>query len=269
LEVTLDITVAARAGGNWVSGLTEDPVGGLTRAISSFHDTGEHNWTSGPFTLSTPRTVAIGPNRGCQLLTSVAVTFRSTPKINSLLSNATSAFSIAQDKAYLTSPAPVRVIPRNLYTVGAGGTISETTPGAVGSYFNIAPGVRYMMSPHCIDQTKLLSGTRRHEFEDPAPGERSHKGNCLKALRALDPIKFAEGLVRLPGTALDFRSQIQARISAVMSVAATHDIVDEAQTQTDHIVRFVAGQQILGVNLDNAGNLIGPVWNPTTNTQLR
>ena len=42
----------------------------------------------------------------------------------------------------------------------------------------------------------------------------------------------------------------------------------ETQTQTDHVLRFVAGQEILGVNFDNAGALIGPVWNPTTKRML-
>lgn len=268
VEVTLAVTVAARTGTTWESGLTLNAVGDLVRPINTFHDTGEHEWASSAWSVSAPHTVTAGPNRGCQFLTSAAVSFTSTPRINTLLSNAASAFSQAQDKAYLTSPLPVRVIPRHLYTVGAGGAITETSPGAVGAHFGIAPGVAYRMSPHCIDQPRLLAGTRRHESEDPAPDEKSHKGNCLKARRALEPVKFAETLVKIPGATLNFGPLFQARINAVNSVRANHDIVDEARTLTDRIPRFIAGQQILGVNMDATGTLIGPVWNPTTNSQL-
>jgi hypothetical protein len=268
VQLTLAVTVAARTGTPWVSGLTLNPVGNLVRAISTFHDTGEHQWTSSAWTLAPPMKIAVGPNRGCLFLTSAVVSFTSSPRINTLVSNTSSPFAAAQDKAYLTSPLPVRVIPRNLYTIGTSGAITEVTPGAVGSHFGIAAGVSYMMSPHCIDPTRLLAGTRRHEFEDPAPAEQSHKGNCVKALRALDPVKFAEGQVAAPGGTLNFTNQFQARIKAVNSVSATHDVVDEAQTQTDQMPRFIAGKQILGVNSDNTGNLIGPAWNPMTNSQL-
>jgi hypothetical protein len=87
-------------------------------------------------------------------------------------------------------------------------------------------------------------------------------------LRALDPIKFAEALVKLPSDTLDFRQQVQDRIDLVLSAADTHDIIDQAQTAIDHALAFVAGQTILDVNVDNSGNTIGPVWNPTTNSEL-
>jgi hypothetical protein len=268
VEVTLAVTVDPRTGPTWVTGLTEKPVGALVRPINSFHDTGQHEWTSGAWAVSAPRTPATGPNRGCQFLTSASVSFTSEPKINTLLSDAASAFSLAQDKAYLTSPTPVRVIPSHLYTKGAGGAITETSPGAVGAHFGITGS--YMMSAHCIDQPTLLAGTRRHESEDPPPPAKSHKGNCLKALRALEPVKFAEALVKLPGgAALNFGQLFQDRLNLVAGVAATHDIVDEAQTRTDHAIRLIAGQAILGVNLNSSGALVGPAWNPTTNSELR
>ena len=269
VEVTLQVTVAARTGASWVSGLTEDPVGDLVSPINSFQDTGRHSWTPSAAAVSTPpQTPATGPNRGCQFLTSATVMFTSTPRINTLLSNAASAFSLAQDKAYLMSPAPVRVIPSNLYTKGAGGAITETPPGAVGAHFSITG--QYMMSPHMIDQPTLLAGTRRHESEDPPPAAKSHKGNCLRARRALDPVKFAEALVKLPGgAALNFGQLFQNRIALVISAAATHDIVDEAQTEANNALRFVAGQTIIGVNSNSSGNLVAPVWNPTANQMLQ
>ncbi|MEM9224039.1 MAG: hypothetical protein AAGB11_16785 [Pseudomonadota bacterium] len=266
VEVTLDVSVDARTGNSWTTTLHENPVGSISTAISHFHDVGVHEWTPGNWTASAPHRVTSGPNRGCRFLTRASTSFTSTPKINANLTNTGSAFSQAQDKAYLTSPGPVRVIPRNLYSVGAGGTITETPAGSVGAHFNISGS--YTMSPHCIDQPTLLSGTRRHEFEDPAPDEKSHKGNCLKALRALEPVKYAEALVQVPSAQLNFSQLFRDRITAVANVAATHDIVDEAQTAANHSVTLVSGQSIIDVNADSSGNLIGPVWNPTTNAQL-
>jgi hypothetical protein len=267
VEVTLAVNVTARTGAAWTTTLTEKPVEDLVRPINSFQDTGQHDWdlTSPPLPNAT--SVADGPNRGCQFLASAAATFTSTPRINKLLSDPTSTFSQAQDKARLTAPAPLRVIPRNLYTVGAGGAITETPPGSIATHFSIQS--QFNFTPHMIDQPRLLAGTRRHEFEDPLPGQKSHKGNCLKALRALEPVQFAEALVKVPNAQLNFSQLFHARLNMVANVAATHDIVDEAQTRTDHQVRFTTGQAILGVNVDSNGNLIAPVWNPTTNQMLR
>jgi hypothetical protein len=264
VEITLAVDVSARTGAAWTTTLTEKPVEDLNRAISSFQDTGEHAWDLAFPGLPTATSVAAGPNRGCQFLPSAAATFTSTPRINKALSDATSTFSQAQDKARLIAPAPIRIIPRNLYTVGAGGAITQTPPDSIATHFGITG--TFMFTPHMIDQPRLLSGTRRHEFEDP--GQISHKGNCLKALRALEPVQFAEALVRVPGASLNFNTLFQARLTMVSNVAPTHNVVDEAQTKTDHQVRFIAGQQILDVNADNSGNLIGPVWNPTTDQML-
>lgn len=262
-EVTAPVAVTDRTGATWQTTLTENAEGDLVRAINSFRDTGEHGWTSS-FTAPTTKTISSGPHKGCVYVSAVSCTFVSTPKINTLLKNAASAFSLAQNAAYLVSPAPVRVIPSNLYTVGAGGAITETSPGAIATHFGLTGGGS--TSAHCIDQASLLAGTRRHEHADA--GGLSHKGNCLKALRALDPVAFAEALVKVPGASLNFATAFSNRVTLVANAGPTHDIIDEAQTQADHVLRFVAGQEILGVNMDNTGALIGPVWNPTTNRML-
>jgi hypothetical protein len=265
VEITLPVTVAARTGAAWVTGLTENPVGSFTRPIRVFEDVGHHLWRAGSGTMSAPHTAAAGPNRGCQFLTSASVAFTSTPEINDALTDPASPFSQAQNKAYLTSPPPVRVIPRSLYAVGPGGAITETSPGAIAAHFGLTSGGT--TSAHCIDQPRLLSGTNRHEFADPPPAAKSHKGNCLKALRALEPVKFAEALVNLPGGSLNFANLVQARVNIVVGVAATHNVVDEAQTQASGALAFTA-DTILDVNDDNTGAPIGPVWNPTTNSEL-
>ncbi len=267
VEIALTVTVAPRAGAPWVSNLVEKPVGKFTRPINSFHDTGHHNWDAAVPAPPATRAPATGPNRGCNFVTGATATFTSTPEINDALTDPASTFSQAQDKAYLTSPAPVRVIPHSLYTAGAGGQITQTPANSIPNHFGITGN--YFFFPHCIDQTRLLAGTRRHEFEDPLPNARSHKGNCLRALRALEPVKFAEALVGVPGVTLNFRALFSARVHLVAGVAATHDIVDERQTRSDNAVRFVAGATILGVNVDNSGAPIGPAWNPLTNSPLR
>jgi hypothetical protein len=120
-------------------------------------------------------------------------------------------------------------------------------------------------SGHCIDQTRLLAGTQRHEYKDP---DKSHKQNCLKARRALDPIKFAEALVQLPGKTINFLNLVNARATAVINAAPTHDVVDETETRKAGALKFKSGEKILGVNSDNTGTVIGPVWNPTANAEL-
>jgi hypothetical protein len=193
--------------------------------------------------------------------------FTSTPEINAALNDSTSAFSLAQGVAYLTSPRPVRVIPSKLYTVspGGGGAFTENTPGAIAKNFGIT-GDWKSDSGQCIDQPALLAGTRRHESE--APDGKSHKGNCLKALRALDPVKFAEALVKLPAGTLNFQHKIHNRAQLVVTAAKTHDIVDENQTRDSNVLVFVPGATIFPVNADDNGAIIGSIWNPTTSTVL-
>jgi hypothetical protein len=262
VEVTAPVPVTDRTGTTWESTLVENTVTDLVKPIARFSDTGQHKWDSSP-TTPTITTIAAGPNRGCQYVTAASCTFTSTPKVNSLISNTSSTFANAQDKAYLVAPAPVRVIPRNLYTVGAGGTITEVTPGAIATHFGLTGGGS--VSAHCISPAALLTSTRAHEFEAAVF---SHKANCLKARRALDPVKFIEAMVKAPGATVNFNTLFSNRVTLVVNAAATHDIIDEAQTQTDHALRFIAGQEIHDVNEDATGNLIGPVWNPTTNREL-
>ena len=262
-EVTAAVAVTDRTGTSWTTTLTENSEADLVKAISTFHDLGKHEWNSS-FTAPTTKTVGSGPHKGCVYVSAASCTFVSTPKINTLLKDATSAFSLAQNTAYLTSPAPVRAIPSNLYTVGAGGAITETTPGAIANHFGLTNGGQ--VTAHCIDQVRLLAGTRRHESTDT--GGLSHKGNCLKAFRALEPVAFIEAMVKVPGGTVDFTTAFRNRVTQVANAGPTHDIIDEAQTRADGVLRFVAGQEILGVNMDNSNALIGPVWNPTTKRML-
>jgi hypothetical protein len=264
LEAALAVTVSARTGAAWQSGLTENAEATLTRAINRFEDVGEHGWTTSGGNV-TPGDITSGPNKGCQYVSGASVTFVSSPKINEALTNTASAFAQAQDKAYLVSPSPVRVIPSHLYTVGAHGAINITDAVAFSNWAGLAPGQQATFSGHCISITDLQTGTRRHEHTE---ANRSHKANCLKARRALDPIRFAEALVKLPGQTLNFQNTIQSRIRQVISVGATHDVVDEARSLADQTVAFIANQTIPAVNGDATGSIIGPVWNPTTNREL-
>lgn len=266
VESTLRLTVAARTGTAWESQLVENAEQSWTQAISTFAHTGQHRWSfSNSAVTPIGSAIATGPNRGCLYVQSASVTFTSTPRINADLISASSTFSQAQDRAYLIRPPPVRVIPRNLYTVGAGGRITLTNEAAFAQAMNIGPGVAYQTSDHCIDQARLLAGTRRHEYQH---ADASHKANCLKARRALDPVKYAEALVRPPGASLNFTQLFNARVQAVAGVSDTHDVVDEARTRSEHAVQFVPNRQILAVNVDDQGGAIGPVWNPTQNREL-
>jgi hypothetical protein len=269
-ETSLAVTVEPRTGATWESGLVEKPEQPLVRAITSFHDTGEHKWDPSALKVDAAPAIAEGPNRGCTFVKAASITFTSIPSINSLITNAASAFSAAQDKAYLTSPAPVRVIPSHLYTVGAGGKITIKDNDAFAAWIlgrPLKPGEGWSAktSGHCIDQPRLLSGTQRHEYKDP---DKSHKQNCLKARRALDPIKFGEALVQLPGKTINFLNLVNARVTAVINAAPIHDVIDETETQKAGALKFKAGEKILGVNSDGTGAVIGSVWNPTTNREL-
>jgi hypothetical protein len=268
-DESLPITVDPRAAAGWESALVENTEQPLVKALAAFHDTGEHRWDASGLRIE-PTAITEGPNRGCTFVRTATVTFTSSPTINSLLTDPTSAFSQAQDKAYVVSPPPVRAIPRNLYTVGAGGAITISNNDAFAAWMlgrPLRPGESWnaRTSGHCIDQARLLAGTRRHEYRDP---DKSHKQNCLKARRALDPVRFSEALVQLPGASINLRNTFQARVQAVASAGPTHDVVDEDETRKANALRFKAGQTILGVNFDDTGTLIGPVWNPTRQAEM-
>jgi len=271
-ETSLDITVNSRSG--FGAGLKENPERTITQAIGGKAEKlGEHKWDLGQagwkFTAS--QAIASGPNNGCVFVASFTGTFSSTPGINSDLTNATTKFSLAQDKAYLTDINgnrlnPAKVIPRNLYDVGKQGAITIKDKPAFDAALNIQPGDTFHNTNHCITQAALLAGTRRHEAGDP---DRSHKANCLRALRALDPGVFAEALVRLPGANLDFQQTIDARVQTVRDTAAsTHSVVDEAKSKSSQSLVFVAGKSIPEVNMDANDQLIGPAWDPAANAEL-
>lgn len=261
-EVTAPVAVIDRTGTAWQTKLTQNKEADLVQAIHTFHDLGQHEWT---FNLVTPSTkiVKSGPHRGCEFVSKVSCAFVSSPRINKQLKDATSAFSKAQNAAYMIDPAPARLVPRNLYTVGAGGDITETSPGAIATHFGLsdAPDT----TGHCIDQTRLLAFTRRHE--STAADGRSHKENCLKALRALEPVVFIEAMVQVPGASVDFTTPFRERVHEVADARETHEVVDEAKTQEDGVLRFT-GKQILEVDVDDTGALAGPVWDPVNKKVL-
>ena len=131
---------------------------------------------------------------------------------------------------------------------------------------NIQPGDTFDNTAHCITQVALLAGTRRHESGDP---DRSHKANCLKALRALNPGIFAEAVVQLPDEKLDFKQTIEGRVQIVAGTAAsTHQIVDEAKSKSSQSLVFVANKSIPDVNMDTSDQKIGPAWDPAVNAEL-
>jgi hypothetical protein len=265
VEANLNVAVAARTGTSWQSTLTQASEQPFTRAIGSYADLGEHAWNSSATTLQTSSVINSGPNKGCQYVSGATAQFTSTPRINQALSNTGSAFAQAQGKAYLQQPTPVRVIPSHLYTVvGPEGRIQINNQTAFQSWAGQA--AQYRWSNECIGAADLLTGTRRHEHNHP--NGRSHKENCLKAYRALEPVVFAEQLVKLPGATLDFRQTYQSRIQLVINVGTTHDIVDEAQTRQNNSLQYVAGQSIPDVNADANGTRIAPVWNPSANNYL-
>ncbi|MFN7923846.1 MAG: hypothetical protein U0Q16_27335 [Bryobacteraceae bacterium] len=259
-----DVSVDDRS---WTTNLVENAEAPLTRAIQTFHDTGRHDWNSSAVTI-TPTLVGSGPNNGIRFASAATLTLTSSPFVNADVTNASSTFSQAQDKARMASPANVRnqVIPRQFYSVGAAGAITITDEPGLRTHFNL-PTQAFSFTAHCISPADLLTGVQNHEYNHP--NDKSHKGNCLKALRALEPVTFIEQTLVLPGvTGVDIQQRFRDRIQTVINAAGTHNIVDESQTQTDHVLRFVANDQIPAVNADSSGALIGPVWNPTTNTQL-
>jgi hypothetical protein len=116
-----------------------------------------------------------------------------------------------------------------------------------------------------IDPAKLLAGTRRHEYRDP---DASHKANCLKARRALEPVGFIEAEVKMPGLKDDLAALFKERIQAVIDAGSTHKVVDEAKTKTSGSLTFKANQEILGVNVDDNGNRLGNVFDPKRNANI-
>ena len=273
VESTLAVTVDPRTGTAWESEMRPEGEHPFTRPINRFRDVGEHIWTPNRPT-GRPLTLSSGPNKGCEYVPSFgSLIFTSGPGINTQVTNPGSAFAQAQDKAYLEFPTPVRVIPHDYYTVGPEGviTITNTNLEEFSQWANIATDQDYGTSNHCIDLPRLQTGTRRHESGDPA---RSHRANCIMAMRALDPIRYIEELVKLPGHQLHFGTLYAARVTLVVSVEdqtnhdLPHKVLDEAQTRSRNELVFSSTDRIPDVNDDANGTLIGPVWNPIMNRQL-
>lgn len=275
VDTKLDISVSSRTGFN--ASLTENNEKDLKTAIQGlFENLGRHNWD---FTASASNAIqfapqiGLGPNKGCTFISGFKATFISTPRINADLTNAGSAFSAAQDKAYLVKVngqtlRPAKVIPRNLYDIDTNnaGAIKIKNDATFRTALGLKTTDSFSFTAHCISQTALLAGTRRHESGDP---DRSHKANCLKALRALDPGILAEALVQLPGKQLNFLNLITVRNNLVISAAATHNVVDENKSRASQNLEFIPNKQIPGVNVDASDKLIGPAWDPKLNAELR
>jgi hypothetical protein len=257
-----DITVKNR---DWKTTLIEKPEAALTKPINSAHDTGQHGWGLSD-RLVTAKTILSGPNKGASFAESATLTFTSSPAINSLLTNASSAFSLAQGEAYLLSPVrPTKLIPSGFYSVGTGGAITITDMPGFLAHFSITGAFRF--TARCVPQPELLAGTRRHEFDHPK--QKSHKGNCLKALRALEPRVFIEVQVGLPGgSTVNHTTLFNDRSKAVVDVGPIHTIVDEAATKAAGAVKLVTGDSIPMINADANGAILGSIWNPTTNAEL-
>ena len=256
-----DITVEAR---EWETTLVENAEAPLVKAIATAHDSGLHKWA---FTnrLVTAKAIVAGPNKGLTFAESATLTFTSSPFINSLLTDAASAFSLAQGKAYLTIPAGVNVsIPKKFYSKDASGDITLTDKAGFLAHFSITGPFEF--TAEAVSQAELLAGTRRHEFNHP--GEKSHKGNALKALRALEPKVFIEAQVGFPVAPVNLTALFNTRVDAVNAAGPVHTIVDESATETAGALKFVAGEEIPAINADVSGSLTGTVWNPTANREL-
>jgi hypothetical protein len=274
VSISLNVSVTNRS--NFKSLLKENPEGTLNVTIGAkFENLGGHGWefTSPPNdTLQVAAEIASGPNKGCKFLSAFKGTFVSKPQLNAELKNAASVFARAQDKAYLTeinavSLKPAKEIPRNLYDIlpNSGGTIKIKDEPAFRTALGLKATDSFANTGHCITQGGLLSGTRLHES--------GHKENCLKALRALDPGAVAEALIQLPGKILNFAKLVTDRITVVANANSQpndgHNVVDEVGSRSSQSLAFISGKELPGCNTDQAGNSIGPAWDPTQNAKLK
>ncbi len=259
---TLAITVNART---WTTTLTQSPESTFTRAITTFHDTGHHNWDSAGFAV-TPSTVSAGPNRGCHFAASTAGSFTSAPGINADVVNLASTFQSAQGSVRVLAPPSVRgrTLAPPLVTI-TGGSFTIPNSAAVATALGLtAAQIPQFSATLCISAADLLAGTRGHEHLGPI----SHKQNCLRALSALDPAAFIEGFIQGPtAPAINFTNLFNGRVTQVASVAPTHNEVDQAATRSAGALRFVSGSHLPVVNLSSGGTVL-TVWNPATNSPL-
>jgi len=258
---TVDVTVSARS---WTTGLTQNPETTFTRAINIFHDTGHHDWTAPAHSVTTS-SIASGPNRGCQFAGSTTgVAFTSIPQINADVVNLSSAFQSAQGSVRVLAPPSVKgqILSPPLVTI-TGSTFSIPNSAAVAAALSLTPAqIPQFRATLCIQPADLLAGTRNHEHLGPV----SHKQNCLRALRALEPAVFIEAFIQAPGKSVNFNALLNNRMTQVTNAAPTHNEVDEAATRTAGTLKFVAGSQIPVVNI--TGGTVLSVWNPATNSPL-
>lgn len=265
---TLAVRVDPRP--SFITTLTQNPEGTFTRIINTFHDTGHHDWTAPASSATASPPIGAGPNRGCLFVASISgVAFTSDPKINADVVNLSSAFQSAQGSVRVTAPPAFRgrIIPASMVTIAPNGTIIATTGPAIAALLGInSPAVAATVRlENTISAAELLTGTRKHEHLGPV----SHKQNCLRALRALEPAVFIEAFVQGPtGAALSFQALLQARMQLVVSAAPIHNEVDEAATRNAGALHFVAGSTIPNVNVNSSGRTL-TVWNPGTNSPLR
>ena len=103
--------------------LTENTEQALKRPISGLFRISDEEFLFVPSAKKSAIEFALpirsGPNIGCKFISALNGNFVSTPRINSDLTDANSAFSRAQDKAYLLAVnqqklTPAKVIPRNM-----------------------------------------------------------------------------------------------------------------------------------------------------------
>ncbi len=262
---TLAVTVEARP---WRTTLTELPEGVFTAPINRFEDTGRHDWTPASGRAD-PTSVTSGPNRGCRFIESTTgLAFVSDPRINADVLNLTSPFQSAQGRVYVESPSAVRgqVVPPSLYTVAASGAVHVPDRARLAAYLGVANLALLSVTDECISPADLLANVRTHEYTGPI----SHKENCLRALRALEPAVFTEALVDPPGGGtLNFRALLNNRIREVagarLSEEEAHKEVDESATRSAGALRWTSSEI---PDVDLVGGVHRTVWNPAANRRL-
>lgn len=264
---SLDVTVVPRG---WTTPLTENTETTFTRGIGVFQDLGEHLWSPANKQVPVnPAPVSRGPNNNCRFVASITgLGLISSPRVNADLLNASSTFATAQGTARLLAPPALRgrVIPRQFYSTNAAGVVTITKSAALLAHLGLTSGNGVSLLPkECISTSDLLQHVREHEHTHPS--HLSHKSNCKKALRALEPAVFIEAFVDAPGGTINFDDAFGNRFQEVLNAGANHKIVDETATKTAGALRFVSGQSIPDVNLDSGGNS-RPVWNPASNSPL-
>lgn len=269
LELKLDVKVVPREEDEWKSKVTLLPDGSIAQQPHKFSDLGIHD---GRFTYTrpTPITISEGPNSGFRFIGSPpTINFSSKGSINAHLLNSGSNFSKAQDKGvYLTKPPPIRIVDPNLYDLND--DLEAQIKADKDDEFHKKYGIRtdedYFLEIRRILHADLLTFTRRHEYAGDGNSNHSHRSNFQKAVRALDPKRYAESLVSKPKSTDDLAQMIKKRADITVSdeVLKDHYVIDEAATKKDETVRYVSGEEIFDLNKDDKGKFAGNVWDPST-----